>query len=278
MRTSTLSNALLLAGGAVAGCLGKPSACQSVDASIVAHTGEPLGKEVTHNNITLYIAEPDAKDPRTKARAGSAILFLTDVFGLALAENKLLADSFARAGYLTLVPDLFQGSPAPGDINVPGFNTTEFLAKHEPAVTDPIIAAAAAYLRTELKATRLAATGYCFGGRYSFRQLADGEGAVDVAYAAHPSLLSEEEIAAAVAGPVAVAAADQDTLFNAEARAAAEKALLGTGKPYQVNLYSGTQHGFGVRVDLADAQQKYAKEEAFLQAVRWFDRFLVTAA
>lgn len=175
------------------------------------------------------------------------------------------------------MPDLFDGSPAPGDINVPGFNTTEFLAKHPPAVTDPIIATASAYLRAELKATKLAATGYCYGGRYAFRQLAKADGAVDVAYAAHPSLLSNEEIAAAVAGPVSVAAADRDTLFNAEARAAAEKTLLGRAEPYQLNLYSGTDHGFGVRVDLADAQQKYAKEEAFLQAVKWFDRFLVAA-
>ncbi|KAK3295414.1 dienelactone hydrolase family-domain-containing protein [Chaetomium fimeti] len=278
MRTSVLSSALLLAGGAVAGCNGKSDACVNPDASIVAHTGEPVGEEVVHNDITLYITKPDEADPRTQARAGSAVLFLTDVFGLALTENKLLADSFARAGYLTVVPDLFNGEPAPGDINVPGFNTTAFLEAHEPPVTDPIIATAAAYLRTELNATRIGAPGYCFGGRYAFRALSAGTegGAFAVGFAAHPSLLTAEEIGA-VEGPVAVAAADQDQLFNAAARAEAEEVLLGVASPYQVNLYAGTQHGFGVRVDLEDAQQKYAKEEAFLQAVKWFDRFLVAA-
>jgi dienelactone hydrolase len=75
---------------------------------------------------------------------------------------------------------------------------------------------------------------------------------------------------------VSVAAADQDTLFTTEARHAAEGVLLATGEKYQVSLYSGTQHGFGVRVSLSDESQKWAKEQAFLQAVRWFDRFFVT--
>jgi dienelactone hydrolase len=248
---------------------------------------------LTYVSVTLYISEPSKKNARTKARAGIAVLMLTDVFGLALNENKLfvapftpstsspqrinthpsLADSYARAGYLTIAPDMFAGNPAPGDINVPGFNTTEFLAQHGPEVTDPIIATTISYLRTKLGVKRIAAPGYCFGGRYAFRFLAgDGEGRVDVGFAAHPSLLEGAEISA-IQGPVSVAAADNDNLFDADARFAAEKLLV--AKPeklaYEVHLYSGTEHGFGVRVDLSDPQQKYAKERAFLQAARWFD-------
>ena len=44
---------------------------------------------LTHLLVTIYITKPDQKNPRTKARAGKAVLFLTDVFGLALPENKL---------------------------------------------------------------------------------------------------------------------------------------------------------------------------------------------
>jgi len=174
---------------------------------------------------------------------------------------------------LTVAPDLFNGNPAPGDINVPGFNTTDFLAHHGPTATDPIIVTAIEYLRKHLGVSRIAAPGYCFGGRYAFRQVAYG-GGVDVGFAAHPSLLEASEIAA-INGPVAVAAADVDELFTAAARAEAEAVLAGVGQPYQVNLYSGTQHGFGVRANMSDPQQKYAKEQAFLQAVRWFDRLFV---
>jgi len=41
-------------------------------------------------------------------------------------------------------------------------------------------------------------------------------------------------------------------------------------QPYQVNLYGGAAHGFGVRGDVSDPEQKFAKEAAFYQAVRWF--------
>jgi hypothetical protein len=50
---SLFSTALLLIGGAVAGCHGKPTACEIVDESIVAHSGKPVGREVTHENSEL---------------------------------------------------------------------------------------------------------------------------------------------------------------------------------------------------------------------------------
>ena len=117
MRTpsfSLLSSALLLVGGAVAGCNGKQAA-SCVDASIVALSGTPVGTEVKHGNgefvrnetaspfllltltvlpVTLYITKPDKNNARAKAREGIAVLYLTDVFGIALAENKLSVPPF----------------------------------------------------------------------------------------------------------------------------------------------------------------------------------------
>ncbi|GAB1320030.1 hypothetical protein MFIFM68171_10240 [Madurella fahalii] len=269
---SILSALSIFCGSVVASNSEESGGCQAVDASILANTGEPVGEEIVHNNITIYISRPDAESARAKARAGTAVLFLTDVFGIALPENKLLVDSFARAGYLTVAPDYFNGSPAPGDINVPGFNTTEFLARHNATVTDPIIATTIEYLRTELNVSRIGAPGYCFGGRYAFRFLAEGHG-VDVAYAAHPSLLEASEIQA-IDGPVSVAAAERDALLTSAQRAELEALLAGTSEPYVVSLYSGTPHGFAVRANMSDPVQRFAKEEAFLQAVRWFDHFL----
>ncbi|KAK4244226.1 dienelactone hydrolase family-domain-containing protein [Corynascus novoguineensis] len=270
---SLLYTGLLVVGEAVSGCHGKSSDC--VDASIIAHTGEPLGKEVQYSNVTIYVAKPDPENPRTKPRAGIVLIYLSDIFGLGIPENKLLADSYARAGYLTVVPDLFDGSPAPSDLNTPGFNLTAFLEAHEPAVIDPIIAAAFGYARERLNATRFATPGYCFGGRHAFRVLSSLlSDHADVAFAAHPTLLGLDEVASADK-PAALATAENDEYLDGDARLALEKALAAAGYPYQVNLYSGTEHAFGVRVPLDDPEQKYAKEEAFSQAVRWFDRFLV---
>jgi dienelactone hydrolase len=64
---------------------------------------------------------------------------------------------------------------------------------------------------------------------------------------------------------------EHDELTPPERRAQIEAWLGATGEPYQVNLYGGTSHGFATRANVSDPRQKYAKETAFYQAVRWFD-------
>ncbi|ORY60990.1 dienelactone hydrolase [Pseudomassariella vexata] len=233
--------------------------CPVANTSIIAHDGTPVGTEEVHDGVNLYI---------TGEKSDTAVLYLTDVFGIQLAQNKLLADSFGRAGFLTVAPDMFNGTPAPGDINVPGFNTTAFVNAHGPNVTDPIVATAIKYLRETVGVKKIAVTGYCFGGRYAFRFVAPGKGA-DVAFAAHPSLLTDDEILA-IAGPASVAAAETDSAMPPERRHQIEALLLNTTLPYSVALYSGTSHGFGVRANVSDPEQKYGKESAFFDAVRWF--------
>jgi len=246
--------------------------CASVDASVIKHTGTSQGVEEKVNGVRLYIAKPDKASLRAKENPTAAVLYLTDVFGIELVENRLLADSFARAGYLTIAPDLFNNDLATTDINVPGFNTGAFLANHGPNVTDPIIASTISHLRSVYGIKKIGLTGYCFGGRYAFRFISEGKGG-DAAFTAHPSLLEDAEITA-IKGPAAIAAAESDSMMNAARRSEVEAALGKTSVPWQVSLYSGTSHGFGVRANISDPKQLAGKEEAFLQAVRWFDRHL----
>jgi dienelactone hydrolase len=67
---------------------------------------------------------------------------------------------------------------------------------------------------------------------------------------------------------------ETDTIFPAEKRHETEVILKDVKLPYQINLYSGVEHGFAVRCDINVPQQKYAKESAFLQACGWFDEWL----
>lgn len=63
--------------------------------------------------------------------------------------------------------------------------------------------------------------------------------------------------------------------MNTPAKRAEIEALLhNTTQAYQVALYSGTSHGFGVRANTSDPVQKFGKEAAFVQAVRWFDAWV----
>jgi dienelactone hydrolase len=50
--------------------------------------------------------------------------------------------------------------------------------------------------------------------------------------------------------------------------------LKESGHPYQITLYSGVSHGFAVRGDLSNKQILFAKEQAFYQAISWFDEFI----
>lgn len=248
------------------------SDCTAVDSAVIQHTGISKGTHETADGVKLYISKPDAASIRGKANVENAVIYLTDVFGIELLENRLLADSFARAGYLTIAPDLFNGSLAENDLNTPGFNISAFLAEHGPEQVDPRIAKAIDYAKTRLGIKKVGLTGYCFGGRYAFRFVAQGKGG-DAGFTAHPSLLGDAEVNA-IKGPVAIAAAEVDSMLDAKRRAEVEALLGKTGLPYQVNLYSGTSHGFGVRANVSVPVQKFGKEEAFLQAVRWFDQWL----
>ena len=69
-------------------------------------------------------------------------------------------------------------------------------------------------------------------------------------------------------------ASETDQIFPAEKRHESEVILKEVKQPYQINLYSGVQHGFAVRCDVNVQQEKYAMESAFLQACAWFDEYL----
>jgi dienelactone hydrolase len=137
----------------------------------------------------------------------NAILYLPDAYGLELVNNKLLADDFARAGYFTVIPDIFRGDPVPQRLLTEGFSNFDFptwIGSHSTTRVEPIIDAAIKGMQ-DLGVKNIGAVGYCFGGRYVIRYLAPGK-AVDAGFIAHPSLVETEEVEK-VANPLSIAAA-----------------------------------------------------------------------
>jgi len=246
---------------------GPTSACSCGVVNLdVAHTGTPTGEMKTVNGVTMYIARPANK------KTDNAILYLTDVFGVQLVQNRLLADSFAKAGYLVVAPDYFKGDPAPADLATPGYNMISWKSKHPSNEIDSIIATTIKHMKEDLGVKRIGTVGYCFGGKYVARFLAKGKG-VDAGFMAHPSGMEKAEIEA-ISAPLSIGAAETDNAFPANKRHDAEKVLQKLGIPYQITLYGSVNHGFGVRANVSDKRAKYAKEEAYLQAVRFFDTWV----
>ncbi|KAM0547584.1 hypothetical protein ACHAPJ_010328 [Fusarium lateritium] len=234
-----------------------PAACCTVGN---LHEGDPQGTIVQiDGKIDVYLAKPSTKEPR------QAVLYIPDIFGI-WQNSKLMADAFAAQGYVCLVLDIFNGDQVPAKMP-DGFDVMKWLSPHTPKSIDPIIVSGISYLKS-IGATQIGAVGYCLGAKYVIRHYKSG---IDCGFAAHPSFVETEELAA-ITGPLSIAAAELDDLFTVEKRHESEAILSKSKQDYQINLFSGVHHGFAVRGDLNDKKQLFAKEQAFAQAVAWFKR------
>ncbi|KAG4417087.1 hypothetical protein IFR04_009793 [Cadophora malorum] len=236
-------------------------------------SGTPQGRLVRiSEKWDAYIATP----PADKAHKETGILFCPDVIGI-WGNSQLMADQFAANGYLTMIIDLYNGDPVALNTVAADFDLMKWLEggsngknPHTAETVDPIVVAAITSLKEEYGIKKIGSVGYCFGAKYVVRHQGKG---MDVGYIAHPSFVDEEELAA-VTVPLSIAAAEVDTMFTAELRHRSEDILRAAGHPYQINLFSGVVHGFAVRSDLSKNVERFAKEQAFYQAVAWFDEHL----
>ncbi|KAF2711364.1 alpha/beta-hydrolase [Pleomassaria siparia CBS 279.74] len=235
----------------------------------VKHEGTATGEFKQIGGVRTYVAYP--KDKSTQ----NAIVIFTDIMGIDLINVQLIADQFAESGYFVVVPDLFNGKPVP--LNPPeGFDIMEWVRTEMPTVpiVDPIVEATIKELRGSLGSKKIGGVGYCFGGKYVCRWLKDGH--LDAGYTAHPSFVDAEELQG-ITGPLSIAAAETDEIFPTPKRRETEDILLKLSIPYQISLFSDVEHGFAVRADVSIPRVKFAKEQAFFQAITWFDEYIKKA-
>lgn len=220
--------------------------------------------------IAAYVADA----PASISRQGHGILYLPDVRGI-WQNSKLMADGFAANGFTTLVLDVLDGDSVPRD-RTTSSGVIDWLRHgspgkhpHTPEYVDPLVVAGIRAMR-DMGVDKIAAVGYCFGAKYVARHYKSG---IDVGFVAHPSLIDEEELEA-IKGPLSIAAAETDAIFPAEMRHKSEEILRRTGQRYQVNLYSGVDHGFAVRCNKDVREEAFARDQAFKQALTWFEECL----
>jgi dienelactone hydrolase len=228
------------------------------------HEGATKGERTQYAGVDTYIAYPPSKSTE------KVILFLTDILGF-YNNSKLLADEFAANGYLVVMPDIFDKDQVP-EVRQEGFKLDDWLAKenHQPEFVQAVVDKTLAEIKKGFNPKKIGAVGYCFGGKYTIRLL---NGHIDAGYTAHPSFVTLEEVAA-IKAPLSIAAAESDRIFTTELRHQTEAKLAEIKATYQISLFGGMEHGFSMRSNLKDPKQKFAKEQAFHQAVSWFNEYL----
>ncbi|OQO09002.1 hypothetical protein B0A48_05893 [Cryoendolithus antarcticus] len=262
--------------------------------------------ERTVGGLPCYVAEPE-DNATTKT-----VIFLVDIFGWKLPNTRLLADSYARAGFTAYIPDVHDGDSLPASFlqtvepQLPerekqtvlektaataqvGATLGPWLIKHREGVSRPIIENFIAQVRLIPGTDKVGVIGFCWGGRYAIlagQHPLSGPGSenkgVDAVFAAHPSLVSIPADFDAVNVPLALALGDKDSLLGeadvAKIREVMEKKRSGNEGARkcesEVKVYEGQVHGFALRGDFSDEGGKKAMDEAEKQGIEWFKKYL----
>lgn len=269
------------------------------------HKGLPQGKEETIHGLNTYVIG-NRINPR------GVIVVYSDVFGLALPNNKLIADAYAKSGdWLVYLPDFFEGDPAPlkvADVLLPVDASKQstfskytgilastpslvmWITRHKEAHTNKICMDFLQALRRETPSSqKIGMVGFCWGGKYSLRAglesnmiEMDGQKVplVDAVVAMHPSNLSFPDDVEAMVVPAAIGWGLEDIGVKLEQKAKVEdihaKASAAGRKLPEIGhkVYTPGRHGFAVRGNPDDPQERACLEDSMKQALDWFDRWL----
>ncbi|KAH8805090.1 dienelactone hydrolase [Xylogone sp. PMI_703] len=269
------------------------------------HKGSPQGKEEIIHGLNTYVI-----GNRTNPRG--IIVIYSDIFGLALPNNKLIADAYAKSGeWLVYLPDFFKGDPVKlklADVLLPvnaekqsafakygGFLAEApafimWMRRHKVEPTNKICMDFLQALRRATPTSqKIGMVGFCWGGKYAIRaglesNMIETDGKkvplVDAVVALHPSHVSLPEDVESLVVPVSYGwgVEDQGVKFEQKAQveeihAKAKKA--GENVPeMEHKVYKPGRHGFAVRGNPEDPLEKACLEDSLTQALNWMDKWL----
>lgn len=270
------------------------------------HKGKPQGKEEMIHGLNTYVI-----GNRTNPRA--IVVIYSDIFGLPLPNNKLIADAYAKSGeYLVYLPDFFKGDPVPlktADILLPVDASKQstigkyggmlaaapsfvlWMTRHKEAATNKTCMDFLEALRRDTPQERkIGMVGFCWGGKYAIRaaqesnmiKMADGRKVplVDAVVAMHPSHLAFPADVDSPVVPVSYGWGLEDAGVNIEQKGKVE-AIHAAAKSSEKKLaevehqvYKPGRHGFAVRGNPDDPQERKILEDTVTQVLDWFKRWL----
>ncbi|KAF2735117.1 alpha/beta-hydrolase [Polyplosphaeria fusca] len=251
--------------------LAKPSGVCCLEGNI--HSGNPRGSFETIADVETYICKP----PDGQAN-GHILLYFPDVWGM-FPNGLLIMDGFADAGYLVLGIDYFRGDSVwkhrkhRTDTETElGFDYEAWKQKHT-AFANEAVPKWVRAIRTSYgkPATKYCCVGYCFGAPYVCDELAGST--CSAGAFAHPAFLKEHHFRN-LKKPLFLSCAEVDHTFDTESRNKAIEIMNEGKKEYQLQLFSGVEHGFALRGNMEDKYERWVKEQSLKRIVDWFDFWL----
>ena len=240
------------------------------------------------------------------------IVIYSDIFGLLLPNNKLIADAYAKSGeWLVYLPDFFEGDAVPlkiADVLIPTDAAKQsafakytgilagapsfvmWMTRHKEAPTNKVcMDFLQALRRATPKGQKIGMAGFCWGGKYAIRaglesNMIEIDGAkvplVDAAVGLHPSHVAIPGDVEALVVPVSYGWGLEDTAVNIEQKAKVEEIharvrQAGSNLPeMEHKVYKPGRHGFAVRGNPDDPLERACLEDSVTQVLTWFDRWL----
>ncbi|TKA63445.1 hypothetical protein B0A49_06401 [Cryomyces minteri] len=148
---------------------------------------KPTGELSKVSDVDVYITKP-ADYPHAPSKL---LLLLTGGTGIHSTNNQLQADKYAAEGFLVVMPDQFEGDPAPNTAHAPpeehpsfieqvklgvvsvakSFTIDMWLARHTPEKVLPLLhkvleGAKEEFADAVANGNGVYAAGYCFGAKY----------------------------------------------------------------------------------------------------------------
>ncbi|KAF8532101.1 Alpha/Beta hydrolase protein [Gautieria morchelliformis] len=233
--------------------------------TIFDHTAVPQGSTVTVANLETYISG-------SKSNSDKIVLFFPDIHGPFHHNNKLIADHFASNGFLVIAPDYFEGNPVQVVSERPGFDMYAWfdtsLARARVITPKWIDTVMEEYGNAK---TQYSTVGYCFGAPFVCDLLATDR--VKSGAIAHPAFLDEDHFRK-LTKPLLLSCAEVDLTFPNKPRHTAEDILAEIKATYHFQLFSGVEHGFALRGNMENENERWAKEQSAKGIVSWWNRFI----
>jgi dienelactone hydrolase len=240
------------------------------------------------------------------------IVIYSDIFGLLLPNNKLIADAYAKSGdWLVYLPDFFEGDAVPlklADLLIPVDAAKQstlgkytgllarapsfmmWMMRHKEAPTNKIcMDFLQALRRATPRSQKIGMVGFCWGGKYAIRaglesNMIEIEGVklplVDAVVGLHPSHLALPGDVETLVVPVSYGwgvediAVSFEQMGNVEGIHAKAKESGREVPEMEHKAYKPGRHGFAVRGNPDDTLEKACLEDSLNQVLNWFERWL----